>query len=161
MRFLFKEAGTHDRHIWGRPVGLLIIIFYKALSGLIEIFTGLLFFFSVSVIANELAEDPQDVFLNWLLSQPHFNYKGLVHLGIFIATLGMVKLILAVCLWYRSWPMRKILIIFFTAAVIFGIYYLYFAFSLWKIPALLFEFFILYYLWKILPRHLNESTSLP
>jgi uncharacterized membrane protein len=143
-------------HFLDRPIGLVIIVLYKFIWGTSEILFGSLALLSPAIIRGELAEDPQDIFANWLLSHVHYNYQIFINIGLIAMAFGLVKLILAVSLWYRSWFMRKSLIIFFIIIVIFGIYYLSIKFSFFTVAGLVIDGLILYYLWKILPKHLGD-----
>jgi uncharacterized membrane protein len=153
------SSASEDRglHFFNRPIGLIIIILYKLVWGTIEFFLGLIALFSPAIIRGELAEDPQDIFANWLLSHVHYNYQIFINIGLAMMAYGLIKLILAVSLWYRSWFMRKSLIVFFIIIIIFSVYYLSIKFSFFTIFGLLVDGLILYYLWKILPKHLGDK----
>ncbi len=155
-----NEKITQDTfriHIKGRPLGLAVIVFYKLIWGVIEMISGLLMLWSSKIIVGELIEDPQDLFINWIarhiLIIPHVSQWGVLFL-----ILGATKLLLAVGLWYRSWAMRKALIVFFIALLLFSVYHASRSSTGIAALAALADAAVLYYLWKILPRHLDDVT---
>lgn len=146
-----------DTHIFGRPPGLALVAAYKALWGTAEIFVGLLLLFSTAIIRGELAEDPQDLFMNWLLHGLHFNSATSVQIGAVILLLGAVKILVAVGLWFISWKLRRLLIAFLLVITSFAAGELAARFSLLRLGTLAADAFVLVYLWKFLPRHLQED----
>jgi uncharacterized membrane protein len=149
-----KDAGWHFYH---RPLGLMLIIVYKALWGLGELSVGVAIFFSSQLIAGELIEDPQDLFTHWLLS--HFS-SYLTHatlIGAIVAGSGIIKLILAIGLWYRSFLIRNLAIIFFGVIGLYGLYSVIHQYSFTTLLAVIGDLLILYYLWKVLPKHLKHN----
>jgi hypothetical protein len=145
------------RHILGIPVGLFAIIAYKTVWGVLEIGAGLFIFFSRSIFARELTEDPQDLFVNWLLSHTNLTQRGALELGIFVAVLGLGKLLLAFGLSFHVRRTRKIAILFFIAIAVFGLYHLSVTFTAIKVLALAADIAILLYFTFILPRHLGDA----
>ncbi len=156
-----------------RPPSLVLVVVYKAVMGTLEIISGvLIFIFSFlagkigasdwvqGIIAHELAQDPQDRFINWLTSLDlHSVQVFSLRLGIFIFFLGVIKIILAIGVWKRSMLVRNIGLWFFLGLGLFGVYDIIAHFSIFKCIALLLDLFILYYFWKILPRHIKIEVK--
>lgn len=147
------DAGPHP---FGRPLGLVLIVAYKSIWGLVELAAGLALLFSKRLIANELAEDPQDLFINWLLSHVHVNERAAISAGALLVVLAIVKLILAAGIWSRSWRFRNAALIFFSLVAVYGSYHLLSKFNALNLLALLADVFIVFYLWKVLPDHLSD-----
>lgn len=149
-----KDAGWHFFH---RPLGLLLIILYKALWGALEMLIGTVIFFSPTLIARELAEDPQDLFANWFLA--HFSSipTNAFYLGLFVMSLGAIKVMLAVGLWYEAYFVRTIGIVFFLIIGLYACYDVTFHFSPIRLAALFMDAVILFYLWRILPHHFKRG----
>ncbi len=150
------QATDRGTHVFGRPLGLVLIAAYKALWGSAEIGAGLLLIFSSRIIAGELAKDPTDLFVNWLLSHTPIKFPGVLRVGEIIVALGTVKLLLAAGMWYRSWTIRNAALVVFAIVGAFGVYDLSLKFSVWKLLATAADLFIVYYLWRIMPRHIAD-----
>ncbi len=144
-----------ERHYFDRPLGLLLIIGYKTVWGLSELVTGAMFFFSYRLIAEELLEDPQDLFANWILA--HITKPQTITLGEIFLALGAIKLILAVCLWFRLRYIRLLGLLFFGSIGAFGLTHLLFHFSWQTVAGLILDLGSFAYFWKILPKHLTKK----
>lgn len=145
-------------HFFGRPIGVMAVVVYKALWGLSECASGLLLVFSGRLISGELAEDPQDLFVHWLLQGVHFNPSTAAHVGALFLFLGAIKLLVACGVWFSSWRIRRILIIFLCVVVAYATFALATNFSALKLFAWLSDLAILFYLWRALPKHLRRKT---
>ncbi len=143
-------------HIFNRPLGLVLITAYKIIWGLVECALGLFAFWSASIFIGELAEDPQDIFVNFIIHHTPFSIGGAIHTGVLLFILGGTKLAIAYGLWYRSWRIRKFLLIFLSVVTLFTLFDFALAWTFFKAFALLCDFLVLYYLWRILPRHLHD-----
>lgn len=143
-------------HIFGRPIGLVLIALYKGIWGTTELVAGVLLFLSVRLLTRELIEDPQDWLANWLLAHTSITHQKVFEASVVVMVLGISKIILAIGLWYRSFVLRKWLIWLFSALLVFGTYHSLVHFSWLKIGALLADLLVLYYLWKIFPRHIHD-----
>jgi uncharacterized membrane protein len=154
-----------------RPMGLVLIVAYKGIWGLVEILLGLgAVIFSGALhevaksdyvhglILRELAEDPQDIFVNWLLAHVRW-FDSAIYIGWIFVALGLIKVGLAVGVWYRSWAVRDIGIIFFSGVAVFGIYEIASNFSFLKFVVLLLDIAILFYFWQSLPKHLGPRKG--
>lgn len=139
-----------------RAIGLLSIIFYKIIWGIVEIISGFLIFFSSFFIHAELLEDPQDRFVEFLLNTRLSIINNAHQLGLLLIILGVTKLALAGGLWYRSWKMRDLLIGFISLVSLYAALDLAIKPEWYKAFGLAIDLFILYYLWRILPGHLDE-----
>lgn len=174
----FKEfLGEEFKKIIGinkyfkRPWGLILIVAYKGIWGLVEIILGLGTIllggiirqaaaseFVHDLVTRELTEDPQDVFVNWLLA--HLKWLDFsVYVGAGLIFLGLVKLALAVGVWYRSWTVRDIGVVFFSGVAVYGVYELAADFSFFKAIALFLDMLILFYFWHMLPKHLGPRRK--
>ena len=153
-----KQLSTHKHRSFGRPLPFVLIIAYKAGWGFLEVVAGTLILLSWRIITRELVEDPNDLFLNWLLLHFPFGPSQALPLGAAIATFGVAKIALAVGLWFHPHLTRQIAIVFLIGVAIFGIYTSVHAFSLFKIVALGVELLILAYFIFVLPRHLNDAA---
>lgn len=148
-----------SRRLFGRPFGLVCILFYKTIWGLIEVFLGVFLFLSPRLIANELVDDPQDLFLQWFLHYVHLAPSVSIHLGELIVFLGLSKLLLAAALWFEYRSVRKIGMVVYTILGIFGLLALLHLFSWYKLIAWIGDLLILIYFWKVLPRHFPTSSK--
>lgn len=147
-------------HILGRPFGLFLICLYEFVTGLFEILLGIAALLFNGILVEELAEDPGDIFINWLLNKVHFSVDTSQQIGLILLFFGIVKLLIAYGIWLRSWKLRRVMIIFFlttTAAIIIE---LLFRFTWVKVFTLGVDASFLYYLWKILPHHLRHYDKL-
>lgn len=157
-----EEIITHgagrDRglHIFGRPIGLVLIALYKGLWGTTELVAGVFLFLSIRLLTRELIEDPQDWLANWLLEHTSITHQKVFETSVVVMILGASKIILAIGLWYRSFMLRKWLLGLFAALLLFGTYHSFVHFSWLKFFALLADVLVLYYLWNIFPRHIHD-----
>lgn len=152
-----------------RPISLILVVLYKGILGILEIIGGvamLVVLFSLKQIAatgwvqnfisGELAEDPTDRFINWILQQdPHAIYTVSIRVAFLLIILGAIKIALAVGVWRRSMLIRNIGLVFFICVALYGVYELATVFSVFKLGLFGADLLILYYFWKILPRHIR------
>lgn len=143
-------------HIFGRPVGLVILASYKAIWGTVETIIGFIGVFSSHLISRELTEDPQDLLANWALS--NIGVVRARQIGAVILVLGIIKIALAFGVWYRSWFIRHAALAFFSVVAVYGLYENIFHFTPLKFAGLLMDLFFVFYFWKILPRHLHDPA---
>lgn len=157
-----------------RPLGLILIVFYKGVLGLMEILLGAiaLIFSSLirhaatsdfihNLIARGLAEDPQGIFINWLAARdPSGILKEAISLGWVFVILGIIDLAIAIAVWFRSWIVRDIGIVFFSGVAIYGIASLAVNFSFFKLLAVILNISILFYFWQMMPKHLGPRKIL-
>ncbi|MBI3626895.1 DUF2127 domain-containing protein [Candidatus Uhrbacteria bacterium] len=154
-----------------RPWSIVVLAFYKAFLGALEFLVGLILLIAGYVIAHdqftwvfykiveiETKEDPQDLFVHWLLSQ---NLGALtaqsMKIGVALLLLGVIKLTIAWGLWFESRLIRNLGLVFLIASGIFGLYSLYEKFSLVKLAALGVDLFFIYYFWKIFPKYFRPA----
>jgi len=152
-------SGHQGWHFRGRPLGLMLILGYKTVWGIFEVGAGLLAFFSSRLIMNELIEDPQDMFLTWLLAHAHVDTSGLRKIGIFVVIVGITNLILAAGMWYRSWKIRNVMLVFFAAVTAYGLFHLTEKPTVPNAAFVLIDLLITFYLWRLLPKHLVADTQ--
>lgn len=109
-------------------------------------------------IAGELADDPQDFFAQWLFGTiTTIDYRAVVHVGILIIALGIIKIVIAAGIWFRSPLLRKIILVFLSVATAYGIWSVIAKLSLFNGVVLLTDVLILLYVWHILPKHFDRS----
>lgn len=156
-----------------RPLGLILIVAYKGVWGLVEIILGILALVFSSVIrhvaasnfihdliARELAEDPQGIFINWLAAHdPSGILQRSISLGLGLVILGVIDCGIALAVWFRSWLIRDIGIIFFSAVAIYGIASLSVIFSPFKLLAIILNLLVLFYFWQTMPKHLGPRRK--
>jgi uncharacterized membrane protein len=152
---------------FGRSSSLLLLIFYKLLMALVEMLAGslclLTAFFAkhlevVRVIKESAGEDQLDQFVRWLtehLLLLKTDHELIMHIGLVLIALGIFKIFVAIGLWFRSTKMRIVALVLFGALACYSSYELFLSFSIFKSIALVFDLFIIYYFWKILPKHLE------
>lgn len=152
------------------PWSLKLLALYKACLGIGEmvvggflilagqIANGFRLSFLQDLVLEELQEDPQDRFAHWILNQDQIaNIHALTGLGLFVAFLGVLKIVMAFGLWYRSPRLRIILLVLLSATSLFGLYELWRDFSFFLAMILGLDLWILYYLFRIFPKHLDQS----
>ncbi|MFA5129125.1 MAG: DUF2127 domain-containing protein [Patescibacteria group bacterium] len=153
-----------------RPIGLILIVLYKGVWGLVEIILGILALifsslirhaaasdFIRGLIARGIAEDPQGIFINWLAAHdPSGILQKSISLGLGLIILGVIDLAIAIAVWFRSWFVRDIGIVFFSGVAIYGIASLAINFSFFKLLAVVLNISILFYFWQMLPKHLGQ-----
>jgi hypothetical protein len=149
-----KDPGVHLLH---RPLGLIAVIAYKAIWGVTEIIGGFVLFYSSFIIASELSEDPQDRFMNWVVAHVHLQPKTAKEWGALIVLFGVGKLAIAIGLWFSSKKTRELGIAFFSLIGVFGFIQIIRQPSYFHLLALVTDLLILFYLWKILPKHLKHG----
>ncbi|MFH1509477.1 MAG: DUF2127 domain-containing protein [bacterium] len=157
--------------LFNRPLSFILVLLYKGVAGLLEIVLGALAFLSSffieylpvtqfleNVFANELTEDPTDIFANWLITQSPFVFtqNNLLRSAIILIVLGLLKIILIAGLWFKSKKVRNIALLFFSLVTIFGIYQLISAFSFLTFIFIIVDALIIYYLWRVYPKHIAE-----
>ena len=154
------SSGKADKglHIFGRPAGLVFIVAYKGLWGLAELLVGILLISSSKLIVRELSEDPQDLFINWWIHHVRLDFDKLGLAGVLVAVFGIVKIVMAVGVWVESYLIRRIAIICLSLFAIFAFAELEVHFTLFRLLALAADLAIIYYFWKILPRHFRHGT---
>jgi uncharacterized membrane protein len=156
-----------------RPLGLILIVFYKGVWGLVEIILGVLALIFSSVIrhvaasdfirdliARELADDPQGIFINWIAAHdPSGILQESISLGLGLVILGVIDCAIAVAVWFRSWLVRDIGVVFFSGVAIYGIASLAINFSFFKLLAVVLNLSILFYFWQMMPKHLGPRKK--
>ncbi len=161
------------------PVSMMVVIILKGLAGAVEICIGLSLLLIagigsymsahidianliIQITAKELLEDPNDWLANWLLNQdPTFLIKAGLYTGLILLMLGMVKLSIAIGIWYRSWTIRNAAMVILIISNLGMLYELAMDYSVIKTIALIIDLLILLYVWMILPRHLRIPDHTP
>lgn len=151
----------------GRSSQLLGMIFYKLMLAFVEFMAGALCLLAAFFVRHLSLVDTIDVvatgdnldrFVKWLVHYVVDSQVGdelLLHAGLILIALGLLKIFIATGLWFKSRKMRNIGIIIFTGLASYSIYHLFLGFSAIRIVALASDLFFVYYFWKVLPKHLN------
>jgi hypothetical protein len=141
-------------HTFKRPVGLIVICFIKVVWGMSQMILGLgaliLTWFFRRVVEGELMQ-------KWF---SYFDPRGVLdaslNFGWIVFLLGAVDLAIALGIWFGSWAVRNVGLVFFSGLSIWSLYHLSLDFSFFKILVLLFDLFTLFYFWQILPKSLKK-----
>lgn len=102
--------------------------------------------------------DGLDRFVRWLvhyLIDSKIADEILLHAGLILIALGLLKIFISVGLWFKSYTMRNIGLLIFAGLASYSIYHLTQGFSVIRLLALASDLFFLYYFWRILPKHLR------
>lgn len=159
--------------ILGRPLSLVLIVAYKTVWGLVEaaLGTGVLVVVATwqhvgrnawvhALVQKELSEDPHDALISWFLAHDSTSSRHiLVQIGIVLLVLGVLKVVLAVGVWRRSWLMRDIFMILLTIGAVIGLAALGRHFSALRLTTLVLDLLVLYYLWRVLPKYLHHEVQ--
>lgn len=137
-----------------RPLGLILIVAYKAIWGTLEIAAGISVHWVPQLLAARLADDPQDQLANWLQTHVPLEPEHL-RLAIFgLLALGILKWALAIGIWRRSWLVRDLALLVMGIAGVFAIVGLAAHATLFRLFVVLTDLLIVVYIWRFLPRHL-------
>lgn len=155
--------------LFGRSSSLLLLIFYNFLLALTEMLAGslclLITFFAKhiglvdTIISAANTSDYLDRFVVWLLEHLvalHLDYQLLLNVGLVLIGLGVFKVFVAIGLWFKSHKMRVVALVIFGSLSIYSIYQLIISFSFFGVFALLLDLYIVYYFWRVLPKHLED-----
>lgn len=152
----------------GRSSQLLGMIFYKLMLALVEMMAG-----AVCLIGAFFARHPSlmepiervatdnhlDRFVVWVIAyvvDSQVSDELLIHIGIILIVLGIIKIFISAGLWFKSELIRKAGILLFSGLACYSIYKLTQGFSVIRIAALLSDLFFAYYFWRILPKHIRK-----
>ncbi len=145
-----------------------MLIFYKLLLAVIEVLAGGLcligaFFVKhtniAAVIAKTATNENLDQAVNWTvqwLVHSKIEYQLIVQIGILLIAFGVFNILLAIGVWFKSKKMRTIALFVFGALSIYGVIELIHSFTVFDLISLLLDLIVLYYFWKILPKHLED-----
>ena len=136
-----------------RPVGLVLIVVYKAVWGMLELAAAGLITKSAT-LRGELTDDPQDQLVAWLLAHWNLQPSQLRAMSAALLVLGLVKIVLALGIWYRSWWIRDVALVTMGIAGVFALGALVVQFSLFRLVVVGTDLLIVLYLWRFLPRYL-------
>jgi len=168
-----KKTQSKDVHFWGRPLGLVLLVAYEGIFGVLDALFGLAAIFVAkgvwhiapmaalrTLIEREALEDPQDIFFHWLGSHlPRISTDATLTLGWVVLIFGLLKILITAGLWYRAEATRNASVAIFGFFAIYGFYLLFQKFSWWKVGAVGIDLFVLYYFWGVLPRHLHKDVA--
>lgn len=142
-----------------RPLGLVLIVLYKTVWGLLEVAAGLFITSAPPVLQAELADDPQDQLVTWLLAHTHLEPAQLRAASAALLALGLLKLAIAAGIWFRSWLVRDLALLVMGLAGIFAVGALAAHFTTFRLLVVATDLLIVFYLWRLLPRHLPPRPS--
>ena len=154
--------------LFGRSSSLLMLIFYKLLLAVIDVLAGALclvgaFFIKhpelFDAIKKAATTDNLDVSANWIFQQLvnwKLDYQLLEQIGLIVIAFGLFNILLAVGVWFRSHKMRLIALIVFGGLCVYNIINLIQSFSTLDLVSLLLDLTVLYYFWRILPKHFEQ-----
>ena len=155
-----------------RPLSLKLVVLYKAALGLVEVVFGaslgaLAFGFKQAsssssvqavfnqLVAHELSEDPNDLFIHWLLTHNlPIELTTAFQVSLVVLVVGVVKLIIAYGIWKHSYRAQVITLTLVAVLGIAGTIDTVRAFSWFKAIATSVDYLLFYYLAVMLPRHL-------
>jgi len=137
-----------------RPLGLLLIVAYKAIWGILEIAAGVSVGSVPALLQAELVDDPQDQLANWLLAHAPLEPAQLRAATYGLLALGALKLVLAVGIWRRSWLVRDLALVVMGVAGVFAGVALAAHVTPFRLGVVATDLLIVLYLWRFLPRHL-------
>src|SRR6188472_2547507 len=135
----------------GRPLGFVLIVAYKLIWGTVEILAGLFVHKVPGILQAHIAEDPQDQLATWLLAHSNLEpaHLRLITLGLLAA--GLLKLVIAGGIWYRSWLIRDLALWVLGIAGVFALGALLSTFTVVRALVLGIDLLILWYLWRLMP----------
>ncbi len=155
--------------LFGRSSSLLLLIFYNFLLALTEMLAGslclLITFFAKhiglvdTIIEAANTKDHLDQFVVWLLHNLvalKLDYQLMLNIGMVLVGLGIFKIFVAIGLWFKSHKMRMVALIIFGGLSLYSTYQLIIHFSFFGVVALLLDLYIVYYFWRVLPKHLED-----
>ncbi|HCU47510.1 MAG: hypothetical protein UW01_C0020G0004 [Candidatus Nomurabacteria bacterium GW2011_GWA2_43_66] len=156
-----------------RPLSLRLVVLYKFILGLVELIFGSSFVLLTlgaqevsssgvvqKIISKELGEDPNDLFVHWLLTHNlPFPISTALHLSLLVLALGIIKLIIAYSIWQHSHKAKILSIILVSALGIGGMIEIWQNFGWFKVVATIIDFLLLYYLAFVLPKHIEQDKS--
>ncbi len=160
-----------------RPLGLKLIIIYKFVMGTGEVLSGLALtgggiaafitsrFIDPMTIthtlsSHELAEDPNDLFAKWIISQsPTHLFHTALNVGLILLAIGSIKLIVAFGLLLRSKRAHALAVLFVALLTIFSTLDLLLHTTFIRGCAVGIELATLYYLLEVIPKEFEKSSA--
>lgn len=152
----------------GRSSQLLGMIFYKLMLALVEAMAGVLcllgaFLLRYPAVVSSIDAVKSEAWLErsvqWsvhYIVNSNIADELLVHAALILFALALLKIFIAVGLWFKSHKMRKFGILLFAGLASYSVYHLLQSFSTIRVIALASDLFFLFYFWKILPKHLER-----
>jgi len=144
------------------------MIFYKMLLAAIQVLAGALFlviaFFIkhpeiIDAINRLPHKDYLDSVVQWIVEQLtawQFEYSIVVNIGLVLVALGLFSVIVAGGLWFKSSKMRIFSLLVFGSLALYSLYQLIIDFSTLQAVVLAVDVYIIYYFWRVLPRHIEH-----
>lgn len=138
----------------GRPLGLVLIVAYKMVWGVLDLLAGAYVHKVPDLLKAQLAADPQDQLANWVMAHTSLQPSHIRAITLALLAVGLGKLVLAGGIWYRSWLIRDIALWVMSIGGLVAIGALVHHFTIWRVLALAIDLIIVWYLWRMLPRYL-------
>jgi uncharacterized membrane protein len=145
-----------------------IAVLIKGCYGALEFLTGLSFFFLTpdfvhrvvpSLVSGELANDPNDFLASHILNWSQtFNSGTELFVAFFLAAHGLVSLILAVGLLRKIMVAYPLALVLYTCLIIYQIYQIGLHHSLILTGFTLFDFLVVWLVWREWQAQLDPST---
>jgi len=130
----------------------------KGINGVLESVGGFIFlFFSTARIdrfiiwlaSSEIAEDPNDLIANWLITSAHqLSVNTKVFIGLYLLTHGLVKVVLVIALLKNKLWSYPASIIFLLIFIVYQIERLISHFSIGFFGLTIFDLFIIFLIWQ-------------
>ena len=143
----------------GRPVGLVLIVGYKAIWGTLDMLAGAFVHKVPAILKAQLAADPQDQLANWVMAHTSLLPAHIRAITFGLLAVGLGKLVLAGGIWYRSWLIRDISLWVMSIGGLVALAALVHHVTIWRVLALAIDLVIVWYLWRMLPRYLPERRE--
>ena len=143
-----------------------MLIFYKLLLAVIEVMAGILFLLGAffiehanvaRVISASTNSGQLDSFVNWMfqtLMSFKLEYPIILHIGLLLIAFGAFNVLLAIGVWFKSQKMRRLALVVFGGLALYSIIQLFESFSVFDLMSLILDLILLYYFWRILPKHI-------
>lgn len=153
---------------FGRSSSLLLMIFYKLLLAVIQMLAGSLllvvaFFIKHPEIIEAITaipdKDNMDRIVHWIVEQLtlwQLDYSVAVNIGLVLIALGLFSVIVAGGLWFKSSKIRLLALLIFGSLALYSLYQLAVDFSAVQTLVLAVDVYIIYYFWKVLPKHIEK-----
>ena len=153
---------------FGRSSSLLLMIFYKLLLAVIQVLAGSLllviaFFIKHPEIIEAITaipdKDNMDKVVHWIVQQLtlwQLEYSVVVNIGLVLIALGLFSVIVAGGLWFKSSKIRLLALLIFGSLALYSLYQLAVDFSAVQALVLAVDVYIIYYFWRVLPKHLEK-----
>ena len=91
---------------------------------------------------------------NWILAHTNLQPEHLRAITLGLLAAGLINIVLAGGLWYRSWVVRDVALWVLGGAGVLALVALLSTFTLFRLSLLGIDVVIVWYLWRVMPSHL-------